>query len=302
MLEEAQSLALQLGDPAALAYATHMLGMSALFTDPTRAGELLREALALYGDDTANGTPDLVVALRLQLAMSYVFTGDLSSAYEEFQLCRSLCEPAGETWLRSVAVKGVALVEFCQGELTEAAAHARETLRMRRVFRDVFFLSMTLDLLAWILAAQNQAQQAAVLLGAASRQWSTIGRQMSGSKDWTARIEQCEERARDSLGGRGFAAAFSRGTELDVDAAIDYALGAEPHRAAEPATPEGPVLTRRQQEIAELVAEGLSNMEIAQRLVISRRTAEGHVEQILTKLDFRSRTQIATWVAERRSV
>lgn len=55
-------------------------------------------------------------------------------------------------------------------------------------------------------------------------------------------------------------------------------------------------LTRRELQVAELVAAGLSNKQIAEALVISRRTAEGHVEQILTKLGFRNRAQIAAWI------
>ena len=60
-------------------------------------------------------------------------------------------------------------------------------------------------------------------------------------------------------------------------------------------------LTRREREVAELVAQGLTNREIAEKLFISERTAEGHVEQIRNKMDFRSRTQIATWVVEQNS-
>ncbi|MFI8301768.1 response regulator transcription factor [Streptomyces nigra] len=55
-------------------------------------------------------------------------------------------------------------------------------------------------------------------------------------------------------------------------------------------------LTLREREVARLIAQGLSNREIAARLVIARRTAESHVENILNKLGFHSRTQIATWV------
>jgi DNA-binding NarL/FixJ family response regulator len=60
-------------------------------------------------------------------------------------------------------------------------------------------------------------------------------------------------------------------------------------------------LTRREWEIAQLLAEGLSNKEIAARLVISRRTAEAHVENILTKLGFRSRAQVSSWVLGERA-
>ena len=58
-------------------------------------------------------------------------------------------------------------------------------------------------------------------------------------------------------------------------------------------------LSRREQEVAGLVAEGLSNREIAARLFISERTAEGHVEQIFNKLGFGKRSQIAAWFATR---
>jgi pimeloyl-ACP methyl ester carboxylesterase len=56
-----------------------------------------------------------------------------------------------------------------------------------------------------------------------------------------------------------------------------------------------PTLTGRQLEVAALVAQGMSNRQIAERLVITERSAESHVERILARLGFRSRTQIATW-------
>ena len=58
-------------------------------------------------------------------------------------------------------------------------------------------------------------------------------------------------------------------------------------------------LTRRQQDVAACIAEGLTNDQIAARLVIATGTAANHVEQILRRLGFRSRTQIGIWAAER---
>ena len=55
-------------------------------------------------------------------------------------------------------------------------------------------------------------------------------------------------------------------------------------------------LTQREQEIAALVATGLTNREIAARLYLSVRTVEVHVGHILTKLGFRTRTRLAAWV------
>ncbi|MDP9251441.1 MAG: LuxR C-terminal-related transcriptional regulator [Chloroflexota bacterium] len=56
-------------------------------------------------------------------------------------------------------------------------------------------------------------------------------------------------------------------------------------------------LTPREREVAVLVARGLTNLQIADELTISERTVEGHVERILGKLEFRSRAQIAAWLA-----
>jgi DNA-binding NarL/FixJ family response regulator len=56
-------------------------------------------------------------------------------------------------------------------------------------------------------------------------------------------------------------------------------------------------LTRREWEVAELVAQGSTNRAIAARLCLSERTAQNHVQHILTKLDLTNRSQLATWVA-----
>jgi non-specific serine/threonine protein kinase len=90
-----------------------------------------------------------------------------------------------------------------------------------------------------------------------------------------------------------------RGASLTAAEAVGYALhGVLPEaRQPEAETP----LTQRELEVAELVAGGLPNREVASALGISPRTAQGHVESILRKLGFSSRTQVAAWVAERRA-
>lgn len=80
----------------------------------------------------------------------------------------------------------------------------------------------------------------------------------------------------------------------DSDAVVDavrVGLGMPPLRRV----PPRPVLTPRQLEVAALVARGWSNRQIAEQLVISERSAESHVERIRTRLDFRSRAQVAAW-------
>ena len=67
------------------------------------------------------------------------------------------------------------------------------------------------------------------------------------------------------------------------------------------APPKAGPLSERETEVAQLVAEGLSNPAIAARLYLSRPTVASHVTHILTKLGFSSRAQVAAWVAGQRN-
>ena len=74
-------------------------------------------------------------------------------------------------------------------------------------------------------------------------------------------------------------------------------VGTEPVTAAEPIRATGKIeLSKREREVAQLVAKGLSNREIAKRLYVSERTVDNHVHHILDKLGVDSRVQVATWL------
>jgi non-specific serine/threonine protein kinase len=96
--------------------------------------------------------------------------------------------------------------------------------------------------------------------------------------------------------GRAAAGFVAEGRQMTVTAALEYALANEPEQAWR-AGP-GPGLTRREQEVAVLAARGLTNRDIAARLCLSVRTVEAHVDHVLTKLGFRTRTQLAAWAHE----
>jgi DNA-binding NarL/FixJ family response regulator len=106
---------------------------------------------------------------------------------------------------------------------------------------------------------------------------------------------------RQALGEAAFRAAYHRGLELPAGDVRAYALQQPPEKLPEkpsaPGVSDGVPLTPRELQVARLVAGGRSNKEIAADLVISQRTAEDHVEHILTKLGFTSRAQVAAWAA-----
>jgi predicted ATPase/DNA-binding CsgD family transcriptional regulator len=109
------------------------------------------------------------------------------------------------------------------------------------------------------------------------------------------------------LGPQAFAAAWAEGRRAPVETMIDHALGHAPFPGPPPSS-GGPnaeagvgPLTRREWEVARLVTQGLSNREVGKALAISERTVDAHVQHILNKLGFNSRTQVAAWVAVSRS-
>jgi non-specific serine/threonine protein kinase len=84
---------------------------------------------------------------------------------------------------------------------------------------------------------------------------------------------------------------------MGMDEAVAYALG-ERLTGTIPAAGSSGELTKRERQVADLIARGFTNKQIAAKLVISQRTAQGHVEHILAKLGFTSRAQIAAWIVE----
>jgi non-specific serine/threonine protein kinase len=112
---------------------------------------------------------------------------------------------------------------------------------------------------------------------------------------------ECLQRVRAHLGSQQADELVEQGRRLSFEDTIELSLhgktsGPPAGSSKAEASPADP-LTEREREVAQLVAQGLSNREIATRLVISPRTAEGHVERILHKLDVGSRVQIANWVS-----
>jgi len=128
-----------------------------------------------------------------------------------------------------------------------------------------------------------------------------MGTTLDGNQYIAGYHRDCERQARQALGEAAFQAAYCRGRELPAEDALAYALQQPtekpPKKPSASAISDGLPLTSRERQVARLVAGGRSNKEIAAELVIAQRTAEGHVEHILTKLGFTSRAQVAAWVA-----
>ena len=143
------------------------------------------------------------------------------------------------------------------------------------------------------LAAVDGAPQRAVrLAGAAAIALESVGEARGGNLD-QALYQEWIQRARTRLSSGQADAAWAEGAAMPLEAAIAYALESDgaPHtvRAA---------LTRRETEVVSLLAQGLTNRQIAERLVVSERTVDAHVRNIFDKLGTASRAQVAVWAAQ----
>jgi DNA-binding NarL/FixJ family response regulator len=101
--------------------------------------------------------------------------------------------------------------------------------------------------------------------------------------------------------------AYAEGRAMGLEEAVEYALLAEDPAPSTLLPPEQPpvgrqvaALTRREKEVATLVARGLTNRQIASELFISERTVDHHVAKILKKLSLPSRERVASWLAKHR--
>ncbi len=297
MLDECCVLSRQLGDTAALAYATQWIGTTKWMQDLLPESARLLERAA--DSHRASGELNSVTAVvPCQLGMVAGLLGDDRLATRLCEECVALCEAYGECWTRSWALWNLAVTRWSQDDLRQANARARESLRVKRTINDQLGIPFCMEFLAWIAMADGDAKRAALLLGVSEKMWEPIGAPLFGWGTLHGWSDHCRVRAREVLGKEAFEAACQRGRQFAFDAAVAFALDERPSAPSEAPTtgPSAQQLTRREREVAELVADGRSNKEIATSLVISQRTAEGHVEHILHKLGFASRTQIVAWV------
>jgi DNA-binding NarL/FixJ family response regulator len=112
-------------------------------------------------------------------------------------------------------------------------------------------------------------------------------------------LDQRLKHSRAALDEAHSTAAWAEGYAASVNGLVADALHIDTEAARE--ADVGPAtrwLTRREREVAALVAEGLHNAEIAQRLCISPNTVEVHMSNILGKLSMTSRAQLAAWAVE----
>ncbi len=230
------------------------------------------------------------------------FTGSIEEGRASQVRCVDLTEPRGEIYMRSFALAILGVLALGEGDLAGANARLHEALRMKRELNDQLGIALVLEFLGWSAVAGQDGKRAATLLGAAGAVWNMLGVSLSTLPHFSERRADSEQVLRSMLPLETYEQHVGAGAAMSLADAISYALeeqttGSRSRRGSKAGAEASP-LTRREREVALLVQEGLSNHQIAERLVLSTRTAEAHVENILRKLGFSSRAAIASWVAE----
>ncbi|WP_405622116.1 response regulator transcription factor [Streptomyces sp. NBC_00076] len=185
--------------------------------------------------------------------------------------------------------------------LDDASELARQSLELKREFRDDLGTALVINLMAGIALDNRDPKKAAKLLGVVAALWTVLD---TGTGAFGpvlgSRYEEITRAAQDRLGEGAFQRVYESGRRLEPGPQMSLALGCADiaEKGQADATPAADLLTRREREVASLLAEGLTNRAIATKLVLSPRTVEVHVEHVLGKLGFRSRTEVGVWAAQ----
>ena len=288
LLSESTELSCRLGDKAGEGMAAVFGCRSMISSDRiAEAASYGERAIALLTE--ADDRPGIAFALFF-LALNAQFTGNLEGACELHERCVALCRELGFESLCARALQPLGIARLELGDLTGARTALRQGLPASVAVGDRFIFPIGLSGFAGLAAKTGKHRRALRLAGAAEAcrdsYESALPEPIRAYLEcWLAPVLKTVGAAAPKL--------IAEGRQMTLTAALGYALADETEEAWRPGPRQA--LTRRETEVAMLAARGLTNRDIAARLCLSVRTVEVHIDHILTKLGFGTRTQLAAW-------
>ena len=290
MASECLAAAQSADDPVILARALYVSGVALTDEDTAAAEARYRESLALcerIGDDTgvATASNDL---------------GELARAAGAFDDAQAHYGRALDLWRAMGDMTGVArgahnLAQTARdiGDLPRAADLLRESLAASANVGDVHSRASTLPALVAVAAQRDPGIGAATLYGAADAEMAA---EVVLDPIDAEPFARAQDLLRGRLGEQRLREAQARGRGLGPE---ETNLLVERLLSGDDAAPADGILSPREREVVRFLAAGMTNAEIAERLVLSEHTVHRHVANILVKLGARSRAAAAVTAAER---
>jgi len=311
--------------------ATNLAIVKGMTGDVDAARELLEPIVR-----GVESTPDTdVVGLAGIVGQLRLWSGDLDGAVTWLERGVRFADPHTDNWTVVRSLPGLASALRRLGEPDAAREHAERGVALARSFEGPLWLAAALDEQAFLLASTDPGraedlhhEALAVRTGAGLRTFYADSLDAmaalataQASHAEAIRLLAASDRARADLGyprppvdvpahdavvetlrsaaGNEFDTLWAEGSALSLDAAVSYATRARGARDR-PSTGWAS-LTPTEREVVRLVADGLSNPEIAARLFVSRSTVKTHLSHVFTKVGVANRTELATLAAEHQS-
>lgn len=233
--------------------------------------------------------------------------GEVALRQGQFQSAGSLLDQGlelsrarGDKWGSGTLLGSLGWLALLQSQFKKMRENLKESLSIRLEVGDRGGIAWCLEKLGEASKLEGEFQKAINILGCAAALRSPIGSVIDPADQ--PNYERILNELRTTLGTEAFDAAWSEGKVMQLEDVIDLALS-EPETIIKGSTKDEKEkyggLTTREREAAALIAEGKSNREIAEAMVVGVRTVETYVTRILGKLNFDSRVQIATWAVEK---
>ena len=318
LLEECLALHRQLGNKRGIAHTLSQLAQVLFISqgDPARMHLLIEEGLALSQEVGFKEGLATSLWLRGQLALA---DGDVERAHVLAGQSVRLCREIGHRQGLAQALSLLARVTGVQGDYATSRALYEESLAAAREIGDKMAIAVCLEGLADMAVAQRAGEAsrtgvqpgelsslwAAHLWGAAESLREALGAPIPPVG--RATYEHSVERARAQLGAQAFAKAWAAGRTISLEEVLAARAGAMSTQQAAPPPPRKTVtypddLTAREVEVLRLVAQGFTDAQVAEQLVISPRTVNWHLTSIYSKLGVSSRCAATRYALEHRLV